>query len=73
MIISDIKMPTGQQSFSDAGDVMLTSSSQNKGIRVTYRTPPTKDLLKSQTMAIIAMMRSLPKDGYHRGCSNRHY
>ncbi len=57
MIISDIKTPNGQQSFSDADDVMLTSSSQNKGIRVAYHSPPTKDLLKSQTMAIIAMMR----------------
>jgi hypothetical protein len=56
VIIGDIKTPTGQQSFSNAGDVMLTSSSQNKEIRITYRTPPTKDLLKSQTMAIIAMM-----------------
>jgi hypothetical protein len=49
------------------------SSSQNKGIRITYSTPPTKDLLKSQTMAVIAMMRVKPKDGYHRGCRNRHY
>jgi hypothetical protein len=29
-----------------------------------YSTPPTKDLLKSKTMAVIAMMRGLPKDGY---------
>ncbi len=50
-------MPNDYQPFSDAGDVMLTSSSQNKGIRVRYSTPPTKDLLKSQTMAVIAMMR----------------
>jgi hypothetical protein len=42
-----------------AGDVMLTSSSQTKGIRVTYCTPPNKDLLKSQTMALIAMMRGV--------------
>ncbi len=34
------------------------SSSQNVGIRVTYLTPPPKDLLKSQTMAVIAMMRA---------------
>ncbi len=43
--------------LSNAGDVMLTLSSQNEGIRVTYCTPPTKDLLKSQTTALIAMMR----------------
>jgi hypothetical protein len=29
----------------------------NKGIRVTYSTPPTKDLVKSKTMAVIAMMK----------------
>ncbi len=57
MIIRDIKMLNGQQSFSNASGVMLTSSSQNEGICVTYHTPPTKDLSKSQTMAIIAMMR----------------
>ncbi len=43
--------------FSNAGDDMLMSSSQNKGIQVTYHTPPAKDLLKRQTMALIAMMR----------------
>jgi hypothetical protein len=36
---------------------MMTSSSQNGGIWVMYRTPPTKDLLKSQTMALRAKMR----------------
>ncbi len=43
--------------LANAGDIMMMSSSQNKEIWVTYRTPPTKDLLKSQTMALIAMMR----------------
>jgi hypothetical protein len=42
-------------------------------MHVKYSTPPTTDLLKSQTMAVIAMMRGQPKDGYHHGCSNRHY
>jgi hypothetical protein len=42
---------------------MLTSSSQNKGIRVTYHTPPTKDLLKSQTMALIAIRGVNPRMG----------
>jgi hypothetical protein len=57
MIISNIKTPNGKQSFNNASDVMLTSSSQNKGIGVTNHTPPARDLSKSQTMAIIAMMR----------------
>jgi hypothetical protein len=38
---------------------MMTSSSQNKGIWVTYRTPPTKDL---QNMALIAMIRGKPNN-----------
>ena len=42
---------------------MLMSSSQNKGICVTYHTPPTKDLLESQTMVLIAMMRVNPRMG----------
>ncbi len=57
MIIRDIRTPNGQQPFSNAGDVMMMSSSQNERIPVTYHTPPTKELLKSQTMALIAMMR----------------
>jgi hypothetical protein len=73
VIISNIKTPNGQQSFSDASDVMLTSSRQNEGICVTYYNPPTEDLSKSQTIAIIGMMRGYSKDGYHRGCSNKHY
>jgi hypothetical protein len=52
-------------SFSDAGDVMLTSSSQNKGIHFKNSTPPTKDLPQGKTMALIAVMRGKPKDGYH--------
>ncbi len=42
---------------------MLTSSSQNKGIRVTYRTLPTEDLMKSQTMALIVMIGVNPRMG----------
>jgi hypothetical protein len=56
-LVSNIRMLNDKQSFSDAGDVRLMSSSQNEGIRVTYHTPPTEDLLKSQTIALIAMMR----------------
>ncbi len=52
---------------------MLTFITPNKWIRVTYSTPPTKDLLKSKTMAVIAMMKGQPKDGYQDRCSNRHY
>ncbi len=51
----------------------MMSSSQNKGMWIMYCTPPNKHLLKSQTMALIAMMRGQPKDGYHRGRSNKHF
>jgi hypothetical protein len=37
------------------------------------RTDLALKLLKSQTMALIAMMRGQPKDGYRRERSNRHY
>jgi hypothetical protein len=37
----------------------------NKVIYVKYSTPPTKDLILSKTMAVIAMMRGKIKDGYH--------
>ncbi len=45
---------------------MLTSSNQNKGIRVTYRTPPTKDIVKSQTIALIG-----PRGASYRYIFNR--
>jgi hypothetical protein len=45
----------------------------NKGIHVKYSTSSTKDPILSKTMAVIAMMRGKPKDGYHCWCSNKHY
>jgi hypothetical protein len=60
-------------SFSNAGDIMMTSSSQNKEIHVNYSTPTNKDPPEDKTMAVIAVMRGKPKDGYHRCCSNKHY
>jgi hypothetical protein len=52
---------------------MLTASSQNKRIRVNYSNPPNKDPPKGKTMAVIAVMRGKPKDGYHCCHSNKHY
>ncbi len=60
-------------SFSDAGDVMLKSSSQSKGINVNYSTPTTKDTPEGKPMAVIAVMIGTPKDGYHSHRSNTHY
>ncbi len=84
-LFSNLIAPNHQQLFSNKGTpngsdhlAMLVMScwrhqAKNKGIRVAYHTPPTKDLLKSQTIALIAMMRGWSKDGYHLGRSNRHY
>ena len=52
---------------------MLTASSQNKRIRVNYSNPPNKDPPKGKTMAVIAVMRGKPKDGYNHHSSNKHY
>jgi hypothetical protein len=60
-------------SFSNAGDVMMMSSSQNKGIKVNYSTTTNKDPPEGKTTAVIAVMRSKPKNGYHHHCSNKHY
>jgi hypothetical protein len=55
--------------FNNADEVMLTSPSQNKVIPVYDSTPSNKDLPDRKTMAVIAVMRGKPKDGYHR-CQN---
>jgi hypothetical protein len=59
--------------FSNAGDVMLTSSSQNERLHVNYSTPTNKDLPEGKPTAVIAVMRGKPKDGYHHHHSNKHY
>ncbi len=60
-------------SLSDAGDVMLTSSSQNKEVHDNYSTPTTKDPPEHKTMAVMSVMRGKPKDGCHRHRSSKHY
>jgi hypothetical protein len=60
-------------SFSNAGDVMMTSSSQNEEIHVNYCTPTNKDPPEGKTTAVIAVMRGKPKDGCHCQRSNMHY
>jgi hypothetical protein len=40
-------------SFSNAGDVMMTSSSQNKGIHVNYSTSTNEVPPEGRTMAVI--------------------
>ncbi len=50
----------------------MTSLSQNKWIHVNYNTPPNRDPPEGKTMAVIAVMRGKPKDGYHCHHSNTH-
>jgi hypothetical protein len=50
----------------------MMSSSQSKGIHNNYSTPTTKDPPEGKTKAVIAVMRGKPKDGCHRGRSNKH-
>jgi hypothetical protein len=58
-------------SFSNTGDVILISSSQNKELHDSYSTPTTKDSLEGKTMAVIAVMRGKPKAGYRQHRSNK--
>ncbi len=44
VFISNRKTPNVLRSFSDADDVMMTSSTKNEGIWVMYQNPPNKDL-----------------------------
>jgi hypothetical protein len=60
-------------SVSNAGDVMMTSSSQKEEILNKYSILPKKDPPEGKTTAIVAMMRGKPKDVHHCHCSNKHY
>ncbi len=60
-------------SFSNAGDVMMMSSSHNKGTHVNYSTPTDKDPPEGKTTAVIAVMRGKPKDGCDCRRSNKHH
>jgi hypothetical protein len=60
-------------SFSNAGDVVMTSSSQNKEIHINYSTPTSKDPPEGKTMVVIAVIRGQPKNACHRCCSDKHY
>ncbi len=60
-------------SSSNAGGIMLRSSSQNKEVHDNYSTPTTKDPPKGQTTAVIVVMRGKPKDGCHHHRSNKLY
>ncbi len=76
--LSDPAMPSNPATFSDpsmfsnADDVMLTSSSQSKELHVNHSTPTASDPPEGSTTAVVGVMRSNPKDGYTRQSSNKH-
>ncbi len=64
---------TSTTSVSKAGDVMMASSSQQKGILKKNSIIPKKDPPEGRTTAIVAVMRGRPKHGHHQQHSNKHY
>jgi hypothetical protein len=58
---------------SEAGDVMMTSSSKKEGILKKNCILPKKDLPEGKTTAKVAVMRGRPKHGHHHQRSNKHY
>jgi hypothetical protein len=51
---------------------MLYVIKPNGEIHVKYSTLPTKNPLQGKSMAVIAVIRGKPKDGFHCRCSNKH-
>ncbi len=66
-------LPCTAPSVSKAGEVMMTSSSQNEQILTTNSILPNKDPLEGKTATIVAVMRGRPKHSHCRQCSNKHY
>jgi hypothetical protein len=60
-------------SVSEAGDVMMTSSSQKGKLLKKNSILPKKDPPEGRTTTIVAVMRGRPKHSHHRQCSNKHY
>ncbi len=60
-------------SVSDADNVMLTSSSQNKEMHSNHISLPVNDPPGGKTTAVIAVMRGKPNYVYHHHRSKKHY
>ena len=60
-------------SVSNADDITVMSSSQNKELHVKYSTPTSKDPTEGKTTAVLAVMRGKPKDDCQHCHSNKHY
>ncbi len=51
---------------------MLTSPSKSEDVHVNHSTPDASNPSEGRTIAVIAVMRGNPKDGYTRQSSNKH-
>ncbi len=60
-------------SVSEAGDVMMISSSQKGKLLKKNSITPNKDPPEGRTTAIVVVMRGRPKHSHHRQRSNKHY
>jgi hypothetical protein len=60
-------------SVSEAGDIMMTSSSQKGKLLKKNSITPKKDPPEGRTTAIVAVMRGRSKHSHHRQRSNKHY
>jgi hypothetical protein len=58
--------------LSNADDIMLTSPSKSRNVHNNNSTPTASNLPEGKTIAVIAVMRGNPKDGYTRLRSNKH-
>jgi hypothetical protein len=58
---------------SNADDVTVMSSNQNKGVHINYSSFTNKDPPEGKPTAVIAVMRGKSKDSYYCHCSNKHY
>jgi hypothetical protein len=58
-------------SFSNDGDISMTSSSQNKEIHVNHSTHLPEG--KTTEVVAVAVIRATPKDGCHSHPSNKNY
>jgi hypothetical protein len=56
-------------SFGNDDDITMTSSSSNEKAHMNHSTHPPE----GKTIAVAAVMRGKPKDGYHHHHSNKHY
>ncbi len=71
--VTSNKKDLSLMSVRNGDDVMMTSSIQNKEIRVNHSTPIKKNPPEGKTTAVVAVMRGNSKHGYHRHGSNKHY